>query len=430
MTWIVGLLGFFGAWVIGAFTARAAERSGDIAKAQVWVCALILFFIVVFPHRVISFGALSNRHHGIAPSGVVLTTFFFAIILGMAFTVTRRSFFLPASWIVFTGVELSVMILGGTGANAEISGIVSLVTGFVAFGVGRGLQQGQLAHNEAANLSFVRMMSLIIFLQVAVVIASSIGLQVPEWLGEGISSGRASGTSGNSGNFGKVMFLLVALLLPFCVSKCKKTRQLSYFGVICGAILCGMSAGRANMLAVGILLLVWFLFGPARSILLRMISLGVLAIGVIGFSNVFIVRMLADPQGSLRPALLEAGIIQIASAPWTGVGLNEYVEVVGRWDEATATGFPVHNSFLLMTAEVGIPMAIAFYLPVIVLAARAIAKVCRKGKIRQKGWGIIGVTLGILVLGVSGWGMLQLSMVPLWMFVLGWLSTWMQKNTN
>jgi O-antigen ligase len=137
------------------------------------------------------------------------------------------------------------------------------------------------------------------------------------------------------------------------------------------------------------------------------------------FVGPFIERMDSDAADPLRPALMAAALAQIDHTPWLGVGPNSYVEVVGAYDAVTAQGFPAHNTFLLMVAEVGIPLAVLFFIPFILLVWRAIRSRKTPGSAGAFSWAIIGATPGLLAITMTGWGMLSGFSLCLWMLVSG-----------
>ena len=60
-----------------------------------------------------------------------------------------------------------------------------------------------------------------------------------------------------------------------------------------------------------------------------------------------------------RALFLQAGLKVIHDHPWLGVGAGAFVESLARWSDWHNRLEPVHNIFLLVTAETGVGGALA-----------------------------------------------------------------------
>ncbi|MBN1895394.1 O-antigen ligase family protein [bacterium] len=139
-------------------------------------------------------------------------------------------------------------------------------------------------------------------------------------------------------------------------------------------------------------------------------------------------RMTQDDRGSayVRLPLMKVAAAMIRENPWTGVGLNNYVIVDQEYDETeeqvSATfPLPVHNVYLQLPAETGLP-ALGFFLS---FAAMVFLRLLR---ILRSSGGIERILAAGLLAGLSGFmlhGTVENASIgsyhflPFW-FVSGW----------
>jgi len=107
--------------------------------------------------------------------------------------------------------------------------------------------------------------------------------------------------------------------------------------------------------------------------------------------------------------------------PSSGLGLNQYVNVVGSYDPLVGSGVPVHNAFLLLVAETGYAAGTIFWLPLIVIAW--------KGWRARKSAGPTGVAAriavasipAVLLISYEGWSLPSTQIFEVFALVYGGL---------
>jgi O-antigen ligase len=139
---------------------------------------------------------------------------------------------------------------------------------------------------------------------------------------------------------------------------------------------------------------------------------------VLPFASTIATRIQQDPNGGPRAGLAAAAIEQIDRQPW-GIGPNAYVSVVSKYDAVTANGYPVHNTFLLTAAELGVLGALLFWLPVLGLVAVAWMSRKRPGFAGSFAIAIVASAPGLYVVNATGWAILRGPLLPLWFLICG-----------
>ncbi|WP_133177979.1 O-antigen ligase family protein [Microbacterium testaceum] len=181
-----------------------------------------------------------------------------------------------------------------------------------------------------------------------------------------------------------------------------------------------LTESRANALSLGILLVGWVVLLPTSQNLGKKITI-VAGLGLVVFlsAGIWAERIATGEDGTFRAHFTEVALASISLMPWSGTGPNSYVEVAGRLDALTASGWPVHNSFLLAAAELGIAGAVALFLPMIALALRSAIRVLALRPSPSDKAAIV-MTIAILPIALTGWGMMS-DTLPLWYFAAGYL---------
>jgi O-antigen ligase len=139
---------------------------------------------------------------------------------------------------------------------------------------------------------------------------------------------------------------------------------------------------------------------------------------VLPFASTIATRIQEDPNGGPRAGLAAAALEQIDRQPW-GIGPNTYVSVVSKYDAVTASGDPVHNTFLLTAAELGVLGAVLFWLPVAGLVTIAWMSRRRPGFAGSFALAIVASAPGLYVVNATGWAILRGPLLPLWFLVCG-----------
>jgi hypothetical protein len=310
------------------------------------------------------------------------------------------------------------------------AGIVHLVVAVIAWIVGGAYMWLELRRPDPFGFVVV-VVAVVVVIQFGVVSLQSIGVISVGTLeaAGGVTLSRASGTFSHPGNMGKAMFFLVLLALPATASRVMRTRLLGIASILLIVVMIGLSYSRANMIALAATLLVWLMVSPGQNLSRRALTLLLLGLVALPFVDALVARFEYDPEGGLRPLLWDAAMIQLSNDPLLGVGPNSFIAVVGSWDAAVATGYPVHNTFVLILEEAGALFTLAFFFPVLVAWIRAI----RSRSLRQRNLGssvIIASIAGIVIIGWTGWGMAASPYLQYWFMVTGMLVAVMRASSE
>lgn|GEM_PF-3217073 len=230
---------------------------------------------------------------------------------------------------------------------------------------------------------------------------------------------RARGTFGHAGDLGKVVVALMALVLPWTVSPVTRLRWAATAALGAGFLVIGTTLSRANILAGGVLLVVWAFAISRRRFSGRAFGIVLLAgVASLPFVGALLARFRLDPEGGSRPELLQAALAQLRRAPWWGTGPNSYVDVVSAYDVATASGLPVHNAALLFLCELGIVLCVPLAVGGVVLVVRALA--ARRSAdpfASASAAALLAAVMAGLVIAVTGWGLLKGTVLLTWVLV-------------
>ncbi len=160
-----------------------------------------------------------------------------------------------------------------------------------------------------------------------------------------------------------------------------------------------------------------------------LLIIGVAGSILLGTDNAIRTRFTADDKGSayVRIPLMKVAMNMIEAHPFVGVGLNNYAEVHLKYDDTAenVTGYfprPVHNFYLQLAAEIGIPSLIIFagLILSIYLSGFYLLK-NTTGLDQSVILGIMGGMTGFLLHGlVENCSLGQHSLMPLWVFA-GWI---------
>ncbi len=392
-------------------------RSGQLAGFIAVIAACSLTTTTLF-----SFGG-DGALTAMADPDVTFATFNLALLgafLAMPFA-TMRS--VPIAWWFFILSVVIGVIAGGLSAPHVWSGALQWATVVFAWGIGGALALGRLSGSGPSDRSMSVVFAIVVGWHGVTALLQAIGVRAVSAIESGDGElTRVSGLAGHSGNLGKIMFCLVLFLLPLTRSSDRVARRLATGSVVVAVALTGVSFSRANTLAVFVLVGLWLLLGPGLSLSKRLLIPAVALVLSIPILDVLIQRNQFDPEGGLRPVLLETAVHQIGQTFWFGVGPNNYLNIVGQYDPFAAGGLPVHSALLLALAELGFVSVLLLALPlvwVLVLAARSLLSGKRRGTYSVL---LLAAAPGVYFIASTGWGILREQYLILLFFALGYLA--------
>jgi O-antigen ligase len=200
---------------------------------------------------------------------------------------------------------------------------------------------------------------------------------------------RASGFLGMSNSFAWYLITFLPVLLVTTLLRMEELRgykRLLFTASSClGMIALVLTYSRGGWVAFGLSLLVLAALMYRASPLaersrfaVRIAAVVVLtALLCLPFAKPIYLRLTEDDHGSVqvRVPLMQVAQGMIAGNPWLGVGPANYEAEMRRYDETPekitdSFDWPVHNIFLHMTAEAGIPATLCFFTLIIIALRR------------------------------------------------------------
>jgi len=184
----------------------------------------------------------------------------------------------------------------------------------------------------------------------------------------------------------------------------------------------GLTLSRTNILAALMIIIIWGLLLPGtRTLGARLAMPLIAAVVVLPMAGLLLDRFAEDPEGGARPRLMEAGLRVLEQNVLTGVGPNGFVDIASVTEPAVKQlGLPVHNTFILAAAEVGVIGALVLALPLLVALITAVVRFGDKDPTRAAfARSVLIVGAGIIFVGSTSWGMLQIPALDLTYFLFG-----------
>lgn len=385
--------------------------------------ATFLFAAVVAPFPIIVWSPEIPSVTGIAHNSLSVTTYTLTLCfltLGLVRQWKRNA------WLMAYGLAITAYLLIGlltvwSGAEAQWAGAIHWMFALLALVAGYqfGWQLTPYFYRQVIGL-LLGLFAINGLLCIAQLAGLPVSLFPAQYI-DNIADGRPIGSFSHPSTLGKFVLISLILVLPALRSSDYVSRRLAWACVGLAVPLVALTLARANLTAVGIAILLWLVFEsnswtrkPLRVALLLLVF--ALSAPIISAT---LERFSTDPGGGDRGRIYRAGLEQIQSNFWAGTGPNFYVEIVGQWDQMTAWGYPLHNSFLYPVAELGIIGGVLFMLPVFVVGA--IAVVDCVGSTSPSPWSKAYLVTfpGMMIIAMTGWGMLIGSTLCLWFFAIG-----------
>jgi O-antigen ligase len=304
------------------------------------------------------------------------------------------------------------------------SGLIHLALGAAAFaiGVGAGAQERDGEPSPLAQPVpwLFAAVAWIQFLAVALALAGLPLRTLTFALAQDVH-GRATGLTTHPGELSKLLFFcaMCALVLP---QRTTRERWLAWstFGVILAGVFLTQSRAVLGGLVAIIGIFVGLEFAAGRWQRRHAVVLGMT--GLLALASIpWIINRFAADTGA-RGHTMRVALDAIRDHPWTGVGPNSYVAVVGQTDRLTATGVPVHNIFLLSAAELGAIGALLLCLPFVAVAVRAVRALRTSRGADPAARVVVAALPGVVVMAVTGWGLLQGPYFLVFAFMFGYFS--------
>jgi O-antigen ligase len=320
-----------------------------------------------------------------------------------------RNWGMLARFVPFAVVSLFMLALGAWPLMANATSRLSeLGVGACAWLLGQWASQEVVLDRRGRETVCWTVFGLV-SLQAAVSVLQAAGFEIFVATDEivEITAGRTAGTLSHPGNLGKIVFLLLVLVLSLAQSVGRRGFWIVLATLTVAFIPVGLSESRANFAALAVLAVGWLVMGSHR---LRASGrlLALASVGLFGASFLapILARSEADPDGGFRRQLLDVATQHIGENFWTGVGPGQYIAYFGQYDAVTASGWPVHNVFVLQLAELGLVGALALLVPLLLEPmTRALSML--------RGEGLAGATArvqvcaipGLIAIGVTGWSL-------------------------
>jgi O-antigen ligase len=384
-----------------------------------------LIAVAVVPKNITSTGGDSPSD--IAPGSFTVSNYLLFVGVLALLAVLHRLHrggkrLLPVSALVFLLFLVLEFLFSWSGTSEQVSGIVQLFLGFAAWGAGAYLGPKLLANERSIRLIALTIL-FIAGVQALVAIAQRMGITInpmdPKLASE--MGNRTNGTLTHPNNLGKVALMLLILSLALVAGGIsRRTRSILWISIIVLIVPLGLSQGRANMVAALLTVVFWAALSPRDRPLRLRLGVPLAAVLVaLPFVGAILAREQDDPDGGPRGQLSATAIDQIHMHPLFGLGPNSYVSIVSDYDAVVAAGYPVHNTFLLTAAEFGIPAAVLFWIPLLLLLLACWRARTLGGFPASFGVATLASAPGMYVVLSTGWAMLSASLLPFWFLLLG-----------
>lgn len=366
----------------------------------------------------------SSHHVGIAGGAPAITTYFLGITAVL--TVLPRAGPRRGASIAFA-VALAGYLTAGFATRWHLDPTAvagAILIAFAALSVLAGERcAGWLASSPSNRRWFARLLMAWALLELGISLAqfSGVPLSIYPEVSEFTNEGRAIGTFNHPGVLGKLAVLTAPIILALTATRDPITARCAWTTLWACVAAAGLTGSRANLVALLVAALLWLLWTRgARLGIGPRIAIGAIVTGIsIPGIQLALQRSSSDPFGGQREHLLDVGLRQIASDPFGGLGPNQFVQTVGLRDSIVADGFPVHNAFLLATAELGVVGAILLFLPFANVAYRSLQALARTNGRRAWSGAYLVCLPGTLLIAITGWGLLAGGTLMAWFFTLG-----------
>jgi len=244
---------------------------------------------------------------------------------------------------------------------------------------------------------------------------------------------RIPGTFGDSNIFGSYLAMILSVVLSFSFYKRSLSKLFCSFLFIIGTIVLILTLSRGAWLGfLGSIVMVLFLLHTKIDIKLKTIfRVGVffliIALLFFNFREIILLRIYGEDYGSAlsRITMMRIAYEMIKANLFLGVGINNYSEVMANYDPTGLTFVyfqPVHNVYLQIAAEMGIPGLCAFLWFLFVLYRKALRNIMKTNDfISHLRIGVVGGITALLLHSMVNNGSLGDDIFILFWFFAGLL---------
>lgn len=414
--------GIFSIAVIAGFVIAVAPRAG-------WPITLVCAYVITLGGitRPLYQPARETIHYGIASNtpGVTLGDI---LLVGALLSIWASGGRLKIGWLLaaFTLPAIVLLLTAWGNTPEQWSGLKLYMTALIAYGIGRWLSDNL---TEQGTFALACACFVVCLVQFVVTFAQSQGIVLLPLASDDsmrwIAENRMVGLYNHPATLGKTIFLLFCFLLPLSTYNRKTTRRVAYTAIALGSVAALLTLSRANTFAIAVAIFLWvILSGRATSATKRFSTLviaGLFAAANTDVVSALQIRQAQDPSGGFRDRIFATGLEQIRSAPLTGTGPNYYSETVGQYDRFAATGYPLHNSILYPSAELGIALGLILFAPLLFTLLQSTRRVLWFKKMDAKSAALFSILPGFIAIAWTGWGMVATEILPLWFMGFGFL---------
>lgn len=300
------------------------------------------------------------------------------------------------------------------------AGMVHFLTAAAAWSAGL-FTASRVERDEKTGKQFIFWILAAVLLQLVISVLQFAGLPLfpTNAATSELVGSRVNGSFGHPTTLGKVLLLFQMVCLPFTRSLESSTRKAAWIAVLAAFPMLILSGGRANFFSAIVMVLLWTLLLPRGRALASKFVIP-LIVATVGFASagVWVARFEEDPEGSTRQHFNEVAMALIPDNFLAGTGPNTYITTAGPTDMLTAQGWPVHNSVLLASVEIGVLGTILLFTPIVVGFFVGWSRRREDSNAGDFARAYVASAPGIALVALTGWGMMS-DILALWLFLAG-----------
>lgn len=400
-----------------------AVLSAPIVRPRSMLAMMVIASFGLLPVRLV--GTI-EPHLGIAGHDPRLMTYSIPVILFViAACMGRVPFRVPATYVALAIYLLIGMTLFWNADGARWAGTMMLFQAIVCSAIGAYLASSSRTDARLATTLIVAIL-VVISLQSMVGTLQYAGASIfaPDASTAELMGSRVNGTFNHPSALGKAIFLLDVLTLALLPMARGRTKFAAYAAILLSFYPLLLTGSRANLVATMALFAVWVVLLPAKGNLSKKLWLTI-TLAVAGAASIGVImnRFQEDPGGGARDYLSTRTVDLMHLVLPSGSGPNSFIEVFGQWDSLIASGWPVHNTPLLLASELGIVGATLILWPLARLCATALIRIPKSppADVRNAASVTIAMIPGLVLIGATGWGFVHEYTLPLVLLTVGFL---------